>query len=298
MLRLTSRTALSLALLFGALACSDDSDDPTPALGGTGGAVGGSSGASGSSGSAGTGAGTGGSAGSAGAANGGSAGSAGSAGASGAAGAAGAAGAGGSAGDAGAGADGGFPVPDKLVALTFDDGPSATLTPPVLDKLEAHGVPASFFLIGQNINAGAQAVLDRAASLGCTFENHSNGFASLNNTDAQTISTSVDTTTQLIEQFTDQSPVFFRPPNLAVDQNLLDTVDLAIASGLLGNDFPGTLNGGDPTVQFVADNIINGVQDGTIILLHDVQPSLNPQVTPDALDIIIPTLKSQGYEFV
>ena len=32
--------------------------------------------------------------------------------------------------------------------------------------------------------------------------------------------------------------------------------------------------------------------------MHDVQPSLNPQVTPDALDIIIPELKSQGYEFV
>jgi peptidoglycan/xylan/chitin deacetylase (PgdA/CDA1 family) len=32
--------------------------------------------------------------------------------------------------------------------------------------------------------------------------------------------------------------------------------------------------------------------------MHDVQPSLDPQVTPDALDIIIPELESQGYEFV
>jgi peptidoglycan/xylan/chitin deacetylase (PgdA/CDA1 family) len=51
-------------------------------------------------------------------------------------------------------------------------------------------------------------------------------------------------------------------------------------------------------VEAVTNAVLNGVQDGSIILLHDVQPSLNPQVTPDALDIIIPTLKSQGYEFV
>ena len=43
----------------------------------------------------------------------------------------------------------------KLVALTFDDGPSAELTPLVLDKLEAYGVPATFFLIGQLINDSA-----------------------------------------------------------------------------------------------------------------------------------------------
>jgi peptidoglycan/xylan/chitin deacetylase (PgdA/CDA1 family) len=79
---------------------------------------------------------------------------------------------------------------------------------------------------------------------------------------------------------------------------MLDTIDLAFASGLLGGDFPGGNAGGNPTVESVSNAILNGVQDGTIILLHDVQPGLNPQVTPDALDIIIPELQSQGYEFV
>jgi peptidoglycan-N-acetylglucosamine deacetylase len=283
---LTSRSVLAIALLFGALACSD-SEDPTPSNGGTGGALGGSGGAAGASGSAGTGGASG---------SGGSAGASGSAGSAGAAGAAGAAGEGG--GDAGSGEDAGFPPPDKLVALTFDDGPSVTLTPPVLDKLEAHGVPASFFLIGQNINANTQAVLQRAAGLGCTFENHSNGFASLTGMPAQAVADSVSATTAAIEQFTDDSPVFFRPPNLAVDQNMFDNIDLPFASGIVGGDFPGGNAGGNPTVDSVVTVIRNGIQDGSIILLHDVQPGLNPQVTPDALDIIIPELKSQGYEFV
>jgi peptidoglycan/xylan/chitin deacetylase (PgdA/CDA1 family) len=286
---LASRSALALALLFGAIACSDSSDDPPPSNGGSSGARGGSGGALGGSGGV---AASGGAAGTAGAPSGG--GSGGVAGA----GVAGAAGGGAGGGDAGVGADSGLPPPDKLVALTFDDGPNVTLTAAVLDKLEFYDVPASLFLIGQNISAGTQAVLQRAASLGCTFENHSAGFASLTNTPADQVAASIASTTAAIEEFTDDSPVFFRPPNLAVDQNMLDTIELPFASGLVGGDFPGGNAGGNPTVESVSNAILNGVQDGTIILLHDVQPGLDPQVTPDALDIIIPELQSQGYEFV
>jgi peptidoglycan-N-acetylglucosamine deacetylase len=168
------------------------------------------------------------------------------------------------------------------------------LTGAVLDKLEFHGVPASFFLIGQNINAGTQPVLQRAAALGCEFENHSAAFNSLTGLTAEAIATSVDSTTELIEQFTDDSPQFFRPPNLATDALMFQTIDLPFAGGLVGGDFPGA----NPTVEAVTATVLNGVQDGTIILLHDVQPSLDPQPTPPALDIIIPELRRQGYEFV
>jgi peptidoglycan-N-acetylglucosamine deacetylase len=301
-LEIPTRSALTAALLIGAIACSDASEDPPLSNGGTAGVLGGSGTAGvgspvGSAGSAG-------SVGRAGAPSGSGAAEAPGVAAGVMAGAAGAGntsagnsgGAGG--GDAGVGEDSGLPSPDKLVALTFDDGPNTDLTAAVLDKLELYDVPASFFLIGQNISANTQAVLQRAASLGCTFENHSNGFASLTATPADQVAASIDATTLAIEQFTDDSPVFFRPPNLAVDQNMLDTIDLPFASGLVGGDFPGGNAGGNPTVQSVTDVILNGVQDGTIILLHDVQPALDPQVTPDALDNIIPELQSQGYEFV
>jgi peptidoglycan-N-acetylglucosamine deacetylase len=279
----TARSVLTAILISGAIACSDSADDPPLASGGTSGS-GGAAGAGGSPVSAGTGG--------RGAAGGGAAGAPGGAGAG--------AGGGGAAGVGGAviGVDSGFPPPDKLVALTFDDGPDPTLTGAVLDKLQSHDVPASFFLIGAQIDAGDAAVLQRAASLGCEFENHSNGFASLSNTAADQIEASVNATNTAIQNATGTAPVFFRPPNLAIDQNLIDTVDLAIASGLVGGDFPGGNQGGNPTVESVTNVILDGVEDGTIILLHDVQPSLNPQVTPDALDNIIPELKSQGYEFV
>jgi peptidoglycan/xylan/chitin deacetylase (PgdA/CDA1 family) len=184
------------------------------------------------------------------------------------------------------------------VALTFDDGPDATLTDAVLDKLDAHDVPASFFLIGTQIGADDAAVLARAAALGCTFENHSDGFTALDMlaTEAE-VNANVDAASAKIEAATGEAPAFFRAPNLATSATMFAAIDLPFASGLVGGDFPAEF-GGNPTTEAVTNVILNGVQDGTIILLHDVQPSLNPQPTPPALDVIIPELKRRGYEFV
>ncbi len=301
MRHLASRSIIATALVFGALGCSDESsDDPRtgggPLTPGNGGSAGQTATPGGSAGSSPGSAGQASIPGGAGATS-----AAGAGGApSGAAGAPSAAGAGG-APPADAGPDSAAPPPPPppsgpLVALTFDDGPDATATALVLDKLEAHGVPASFFLIGQNIGPDDAAVIQRAIALGCTFENHSQGFASLNTADAATINTSINSTNTAILNATGQNAVFFRPPNLAVSQLMHDTINMPFASGLLGNDFPGGSCGSPPSVQCVTNNILNGVQDGTIILLHDVQPLPHP--TPEALDTIIPTLKQRGFEFV
>ncbi|MEY4550073.1 MAG: hypothetical protein RL685_6268 [Pseudomonadota bacterium] len=285
---LGSRSVIATTLLLGAFACSDNpSTDPVP---GNGGSAGQTSNAGSSSG------GNGGSAGGAAAGSGGSP-TAGAGGTPGAAGSTNLAGAGGSPpGDAGT--DSGFPTPDKLVALTFDDGPEPTATGLVLDKLEAHGVPASFFLIGGQIALpGDQAVLDRAEALGCEFENHSNGFTRLDMVaDGPTISASIDATNTAIFNATGQTAVFFRPPDLADSDLMHSTINMPFAAGLLGQDYPNGGCGAVPSVQCVSDNILNGVQDGTIILLHDVQPLPHP--TPAALDIIIPELKRRGFEIV
>lgn len=51
-----------------------------------------------------------------------------------------------------------------LVALSFDDGPNNTITPKMLDILEEHGVPASFFVIGQYINDSSAKQMQRAVA--------------------------------------------------------------------------------------------------------------------------------------
>lgn len=62
---------------------------------------------------------------------------------------------------------------EMLIALSFDDGPNDVTTPQVLDILEEFQVPASFFVIGQNINDDTAKQMTRAISLGCEIQNHS-----------------------------------------------------------------------------------------------------------------------------
>ncbi|MGC8771423.1 MAG: polysaccharide deacetylase family protein [Brevinematia bacterium] len=186
-----------------------------------------------------------------------------------------------------------YPVPDKLCALTFDDGPDATLTPKVLDKLEKYNVVATFFMIGQKIGPSTKAVIDRITNMGCEIGNHSYGYDSLTGKTADEIKTSVSNTSALIEQYTGEKPKFFRPPNLATNSSVFEAIDLPFAGGILGYDWAGV---SDRTASKIAQNVISQMQDGVIILLHDVQPEPHP--TPEALDIIIPELKRRGYEFV
>lgn len=179
----------------------------------------------------------------------------------------------------------------KLIALTFDDGPSASLTPLVLDKLDKYNVPATFMLIGQNINNGTSSVIKRIVDSGHEIGNHSWDYSSMNNMSATDIKTSIDKTTSAIKQYSGQTPKFFRAPNLSYSQTLYSAIDLIFVQGVICNDWQQSV-----TAQQRANYAIQGASDGAIILLHDNQPTPHP--TPEALDIIIPTLQSQGYQFV
>ena len=180
----------------------------------------------------------------------------------------------------------------KYCALTFDDGPDLTLTPLVLDKLKKHGIVASFFLVGQRVNESVQPLLQSMVAMGCELNNHSWGYGSMNNMSADDIKESVGMTTAAIEKYAGVSPAFFRPPNLAVSAAMYEAIDLPFAEGVLGMDWAGTNTDAEQRAQ----NVLNGMRDGAIILLHDVQPAPHP--TPEALDILIPELLSQGYVFV
>jgi peptidoglycan/xylan/chitin deacetylase (PgdA/CDA1 family) len=180
----------------------------------------------------------------------------------------------------------------KYCALTFDDGPDVVKTPLVLEKLEKYGVPATFFYIGQLVNDRTKPVMDRAIGDGCEIGNHSWGWSSLNVMSKEKILDSVSKTSGAIEKYTGRRPKFFRPPNLAVGPNMIKAIDMPFVSGVLGYDWAGC----DTTAEDRAHNVLKEMEDGAIILLHDVQP--DPHPTPEALDIIIPELKKQGYVFL
>ncbi|HEY9060526.1 MAG TPA: glycoside hydrolase family 11 protein [Pseudobacteroides sp.] len=179
----------------------------------------------------------------------------------------------------------------KLLALTFDDGPDNTLTAKVLDKLDKYKVPATFMMIGQKVNSGTASIIKRIVDSGHEIGNHSWGYDSMSGMSSAAIKDSISKTNSAILQYAGVTPKFFRAPNLAYSQTLYDAVDLTFVQGVTCNDWSTST-----TAQQRADTIIAGAKDGTILLMHDVQPLPHP--TPEALDILIPKLQSQGYEFV
>jgi peptidoglycan-N-acetylglucosamine deacetylase len=183
------------------------------------------------------------------------------------------------------------PSVPKLCALTFDDGPDVRQTGLVLDRLEKYKVPATFFLVGQRLNDSTAPVLKRALALGCEFGNHTFGYEDLGGATAEQIKATFDKTTAAIVKYTGKPPKFFRPPNLSTSPVMFATIGLPFMSGIVGYDWDQKT-----TAESRAKSVLGGMQDGAVILLHDVQP--DPHPTPEALDILIPELKNRGYTFV
>jgi peptidoglycan/xylan/chitin deacetylase (PgdA/CDA1 family) len=177
-----------------------------------------------------------------------------------------------------------------LAALSFDDGPDAETTPYVLDVLEQYHIPASFFLIGRQITDDMIPLVRRETELGCSIECHSWSHVKMTALDAAAVREEISRTDDRIESITGRRPVFFRPPYIDVSDALFDEVDKPFICGMGVEDWVPSVSAAERSSR-----IVSGVQDGTIILLHDRPENRN---TPDALETAVPELLARGYEFV
>ena len=180
--------------------------------------------------------------------------------------------------------------PAKYLALAFDDGPNLTTESALLDVLEKYNVPATFFLIGSNINDDSAENMKRAVSLGCELGNHSFTHPMMSRMDEAQVKEEVEATSQMIEKITGQRPKFFRPPYINVKPDMYDWIDLTFICGKGCEDWVATVG---KEARF--EGIIANAEPGAIYLLHDFEGN---EATVEALDDAIPVLKEQGYTFV
>ena len=176
-----------------------------------------------------------------------------------------------------------------IIALTFDDGPNTVITPQVLDLLEEYGALGSFFLIAQNITPESAEVVRRAKAMGCDIENHTLTHPFMDKMSVEEIRKEVDACTEKIVEITGEAPKFFRPPFIAVNREMYDTIDMTFICGMGCEDWVPTV-----TAEERAERVLANAADGQIVLLHDMQWNEN---TVEALKTIIPELKKRGYEF-
>ena len=159
-----------------------------------------------------------------------------------------------------------------------------------MDVLERYGVKATFFLIGQNVNSNTMSIMQRQVRMGCELANHTYTHEDLAYKSAQDIRNQVAWCSSAIKNTVGVDVKFFRAPNLSVNNTVYQNVDLAFIQGITCNDWESYVS-----AQQRANTVINSVQDGSIVLLHDFQGNNN---TVQALPTIIQTLKNQGYTFV
>lgn len=178
----------------------------------------------------------------------------------------------------------------KKIALTFDDGPSTVTTPQVLDKLKKYNVIASFFLVADNINEESEKIVKACITHGCEICNHSKTHSFMTKLSVDEIKAEIKYTDEAIEKLTGYKPRFFRPPYIDVKSEMYECIDLPFICGIHGTDWED-----DVLAQQRADMILSQARDGAIILMHDYTGN---NETVKALDIVIPALLEQGYEFV
>ena len=180
--------------------------------------------------------------------------------------------------------------PVKYLALSFDDGPNLTTESKMLDVLAKHDVPATFFVIGNNINEESARNIRRALELGCEIGNHSLTHSMMSQMDEAQVKAEIEATSGLIGQITGQRPKLFRPPYIDVKPEMYDWIDLTFICGKGCEDWVATVG-----KEARREGIIANAEPGAIYLLHDFDGN---EATVEALDEAIPVLKEQGYVFV
>lgn len=177
----------------------------------------------------------------------------------------------------------------KTIALTFDDGPDATYTPQVLDVLEQYGVPATFFVLGCQIE-GNEALLERMAGQGHQIGNHTYSHKQLNKLNDAGIRSQITQASDLIEESCGLRPDCLRPPYGDLNKRVKQIAKDEGLALVLWNIDPEDWRNRDALQT--ARHVVENAKPGAIILLHDIYPH-----APQAAELIIAGLWQQGYTF-
>lgn len=184
---------------------------------------------------------------------------------------------------------------EKVVALTIDDGPHPEITPQLLDILHLYDVPATFFLLGNNVN-GHEDLVRRMIQEGHEIGNHMlddqrSLFLPAAEFDRQLLAAH-----DLLSRF---GPVrWYRPGSGLYDQRMLKAANHLGYQVALASVYPydAQIPGQIDATQFVSSYVIANTTPGAIIVLHDGEDERARIV--EILTEVIPQLKTDGYRFV
>ncbi len=177
-----------------------------------------------------------------------------------------------------------------MVALTYDDGPSKSVTPRILDKLESVGGRATFFMVGEQVERNPD-VVNRMVQMGCEVGNHTFDHTEMTKLTQQELTEEIQRTSQVIYDCTGIRPLIVRPPGGAETDSGMDVLGFLSMPAILWS--VDTRDWKTRDAAQTINTVLTTVQDGDIVLMHDLYDA-----TGDASMTIIDELVARGYQLV
>ena len=179
------------------------------------------------------------------------------------------------------------------VALTFDDGPHPVHTAPLLDALAELGAPATFFVVGRDVDANP-ALVARIAREGHELGNHTYGHRYLPLARSRSVEHELRATDRAVARAAGVIPRVARPPwggrsprNVRVFQRLRKRLVLWDVNSF---DWKGK-----PAAD-VVERVLSRTRSGSIILMHEARDG--GATTIAAVRLLVPALRARGFELV
>jgi peptidoglycan-N-acetylglucosamine deacetylase len=182
-------------------------------------------------------------------------------------------------------------VDGPFIALTFDDGPEQKLTPKLLELLAAHGIKATFFVIGQNVTEHPDIVA-RAAREGHEIGNHSWSHPNFGKMSDEAIRRQLRQTDDAIKEATGQRPTLMRPPYGSLSERQKRWIHDEFGYRVVLWDVD-PLDWKRPGPSVVCRRIVAETRPGSIVLSHDIHPG-----TIEAMHTTLDQLEAKGFKFV
>lgn len=184
---------------------------------------------------------------------------------------------------------------EKVIALTFDDGPTPEFTDEILRILNDEGVKATFFLIGGEIERNpneAKKIIEAGHEVG----NHSFSHMRMVFVTPNFVRSEVDRTDELIKQAGYDKPTHFRPPYgkklLVLPYYLSQANKTTITWDIEPESSPEVARSSDA----IRSHVVDAAKPGSIVLLHVMYD--RRRTSMNAVKPIVADLKGKGYRFV
>jgi peptidoglycan/xylan/chitin deacetylase (PgdA/CDA1 family) len=190
-----------------------------------------------------------------------------------------------------------LPTRERIVSLTFDDGPNPDATPRILDALAEADVKATFFILGKHAEQWPR-IVERAANDGHQIGNHGWHHRKLHVRGPRYVRNDLVAGTRAIEQACGVEPRHFRAPH-GFRSPWVTPIARALGQRTIGWTL-GVWDSARPGADEIARRTVVGARPGSILLLHDgdgYDENGDRSQTADALPAIISGLRDRGYRF-